>query len=96
MDDLPTKRDIDRISEMLDYDLADAFNELYEDYVELHRELFNEVAGEPDEEGWCCSDARSTAVHAAERLVALGEYEKREGGVGRVQYYRPIPKKDQT
>ena len=68
------------------------------------RELLEEVGDSTAEtaveichlgdDGWYCTNARSTAVWACERLVELGRWEKHPDpnkGVGRVQYYRPIP-----
>lgn len=61
---------------------------LSSEYRDLVAASFHEIASE-DSDGWFCSNGRSTAVGLGDELVAMGRYDKKSGGTGRVQWYRP-------
>lgn len=60
---------------------------LREELIEVLTDAFYEVAAQV--EGWYCSNARSTANSAGERLVEFGVFEEDEArGHGRVRWFR--------
>jgi len=63
---------------------------LNDELAEVYSDALIEIAGEPGD-GWYCSNGRSTAVYYGDLLVAMGRWEQRQGGHGRVQWYRPKP-----
>lgn len=67
-------------------------SELEEEVVYSLSQTFYEIASEQD--GWYCTNARTTALHAAEELVKMGVFERdATRGHGRVQWFRRIQPK---